>query len=366
MIETRRLPVTAGTPGSTSRADSRAPALRRRQRSSAGIRSAVLCVILLGTSAAHAQVIKLGTLAPPGSPYEESLRRLGVEWARITRGRVSLKVYAGGVAGDEDDMIRKMRIGQLGAAAISGPALATIVPGVLAIQMPRLARCDAELDFLIDRMSDHFVREFERQGYRLLLWTRAGWGYIYSRVPVVYPQDLKGQRIWVWQGNPDEARVWRDMGFRPVPLASTDVMVQLQSGGVDAFASSPLVAAANQYFAVAAHMTDMKWFPFVGALVVSDRTWSRIPREYHAGLEEATRDVMSAYRDKFMGADEEAIAVMKKNGLAVHDVPPDAIAAWEELVSVGLPQFFAGRPDAEYYEMARRYLEEFRRTGVAQ
>ena len=64
----------------------------RRQTALVGL------AMLFAVAMVQAQVIKLGTLAPPGSPWEQSLRRLSVEWSRLTSGRVSLKIYSGGVA----------------------------------------------------------------------------------------------------------------------------------------------------------------------------------------------------------------------------------------------------------------------------
>ena len=57
-------------------------------------------------------VIKLATLAPDGSEWYYMLVDLGQRWEAATEGRVRLRIYPGGVIGDERDMIRKMRIGQ--------------------------------------------------------------------------------------------------------------------------------------------------------------------------------------------------------------------------------------------------------------
>jgi TRAP-type C4-dicarboxylate transport system substrate-binding protein len=320
----------------------------------------VTVLLIMFSSVAGAQAIKLGTLAPPGSPWEQSLHRLSNDWRRISRGRVSLRIYAGGVAGDEDDMLRKMRIGQLGAAAISGPGLSQIFPGILAIQMPMLVESDAELDYIIEKMQPFFEEEFAKRGYQLLVWTRAGWAYIFSRDPVIRPEDLRRQKLFVWEANPDEIRAWRELGFNPVALAMTDVMLQLQSGGLDVFISSPLVMASNQFFAVADNMTEMKWAPFIGALLVSTRVWNSIPADTRVELRAAAQKLRTDYEKEFLGADAQAIEVMERNGLKTHPVSPSANREWRELVEEGLLAFFGDRFDISYYETAQGYLEEYR------
>ncbi len=324
--------------------------------------AAALALCLAGGSTT-AQTVKLGSLAPTGSPWDQALRKMASEWSRLTSGRVNLRIYPGGVVGDEDDMLRKVRIGQLNAVALSGPGLATVVPGVLALQVPQLVSSDEELGYLMEKMTPHFAGRFEEKGFKLLAWTRAGWAYIFARDPVIWPQDLRRQKLWVWQGSADEARAWRALGFQAVPLGTADIMVQLQSGGIDAFVTSPLVVASNQYFAVANDMTALKWAPFVGGLLVSRKLWDTIGAEVRQRLERAAVEVTEAYRQDFLSADDSAIEVMKRHGLTVHEVAPEAREAWRELVRKGVGLFFGTQFDISDYETAGRYLEELRRAN---
>ncbi|HXV74234.1 MAG TPA: TRAP transporter substrate-binding protein DctP, partial [Sphingomonadales bacterium] len=75
--------------------------------------TALLVALTFIASPARAQTVKLGTLAPEGSVWYNVLRAMGEEWKRVSNGRVQLRIYPGGVAGDDADMVRKMRIGQL-------------------------------------------------------------------------------------------------------------------------------------------------------------------------------------------------------------------------------------------------------------
>ena len=93
--------------------------------------AAVLLVLTPGlllppptTAAESGTVIRLATLVPEGSIWEQTLKQAGAEWSKGTQGRVSLRIYPGGVAGSESDVVRKMRIGQLQAAALTVAGLA--------------------------------------------------------------------------------------------------------------------------------------------------------------------------------------------------------------------------------------------------
>jgi len=176
---------------------------------------------------------------------------------------------------------------------------------------------------------------------------------------------LRKQKLWVWQGRAEEAKAWRDLGFQPVTLGTADVMVQLQTGGLDAFITSPLVVAANQYFASANDMTDLKLAPFVGGLVVSLRLWESIPPDLRSRLEQATVEMTRSYKQEFLGADAEAIRVMKNHGLATQPVSAEAREAWRQLFKGAVEVLFGKQFDKRSYEVAEAYIDELRSTRSA-
>ena len=80
---------------------------------------APLAALLLLAVPVMSQTIKMGTLVPSGSTWDTNLKILAADWAKATDGNVRLKIYAGGRAGDESDMLRKLRFNQLQAAGLS-------------------------------------------------------------------------------------------------------------------------------------------------------------------------------------------------------------------------------------------------------
>jgi len=93
--------------------------------------------ILVGVeAAAQTTPVKLATLVPDGSLWHQALKEMGSAWQEKTQGRVVLKLYPGGVAGDDPDMVRKMRIGQLQAASLTVIGLAEIDAGFNVFAIP--------------------------------------------------------------------------------------------------------------------------------------------------------------------------------------------------------------------------------------
>jgi TRAP-type C4-dicarboxylate transport system substrate-binding protein len=308
-----------------------------------------------------ALTIKMGTLVPPGSSWDLSLKKLAADWAKISKGRVVLKIYGGGRAGDEPDMLRKLRFNQLQAVGLTMVGLSQVFGGIMAPAVPLMIQDPDELLYVLDRMKPVIEREFEKKGFKVLFWNMAGWGHFFSRHPVVYPDDLRNQRIFIMEGNPKEAEAWKQLGFKAVTFTMMDMLIQLQSGGVDVFVSNPIMAAANQWFGVANNMTAFRWAPIYGAFVISKKTWNRIPKEFHEGMLNAAQRCAAGMDVETLKANNEAVEIMKKYGLKINDIPQDAVDEWKGFIKKGLDLFVGGRFDIKYFYQAEEYVNEYKR-----
>ena len=322
-------------------------------------RLALILAAFTCTASLTSQEIKLGSLAPAASPFEETLRAMAAEWSSISNGRIVVRIYSGGVVGDEPDMVRKLRLGQLGAAALTSAGLSRIYSGALAVSAPLLIRDDQEMAYVFNRLQPFLDQQMHERGYTVLLWRHAGWLHFFSRRPVTHPDDLRSQRLWVWDADPVEVRGWQSARFTVTSLAATEVMISLQNGLLDAFATSPLSAASFQWFGIAQHMSDLRWAPLMGAIIVSNRVWDRLPADMRPRLREA-----AARAARFMGdpsaADSEAVAVMQRYGLQVHAISPSDRAAWQTIVDNQFAALIGPVIDPEAYALTKRYVEEYR------
>ncbi len=319
----------------------------------------ILVVLLLGAVGASALTIKLGSLAPAGSPWELGLKKMAAEWERISGGTITVRIYAGGVAGDEPDMVRKIRIGTLNAALITVSGLQGIFNGVKTLSYPLLVRNDDELAYVLDRMKPFFDAELTKRGFKPFMWSPGGWVYFFSRYPIVTPDDLRRQKLWVWSGDPDEIQAYQNAGFQTVTLASTDLLTSLQGGMVDALATSPLVAASSQWFGIASNMCTLKLGPLWGAAVVSTRTWAAVPADLQPRLLEAAQKIADSLAPDLIKSDAQAIEVMKKYGLKINVVTPQAEAEWEAVLQKTFSGLVGTMYDRQSFDMASRYLNEY-------
>ena len=113
-------------------------------------------------------IVKMATLAPEGTDWHGLLVDLGQQWKEATDGEVRLRIYPGGVVGDERDMIRKMRIGQIHGAAITNEGMTEINPYFTAFFMPMLYQTYEEVDFVRSRLSHELLSVTEKNGFKIL------------------------------------------------------------------------------------------------------------------------------------------------------------------------------------------------------
>jgi TRAP-type C4-dicarboxylate transport system substrate-binding protein len=323
----------------------------------------LVCSLLLAailTGSAHAVIIKLGTIAPLRSPWVKELKLLGAEWAKITNGAVTVKIYAGGIAGSEDDMVRKIRMGILGGAVFTNIGITHIHPDVYALNIPFFLDSEEELDYILANMKPYFEKEIENKGFKVIAWSKAGWIYFFSKHPVLYPQDLKKHKLSFSTGSPEWEQAWKQSGFHVVPNELKDLMMALQSGMVDAFYLSPLLAASGQYFPAAPNMCPLKIAPLMGGMVFSKKIWDRIPGQYKEKMLALAREMANRLYQETIELEKEAVEEMKKHGLKINPVPADALAKWRASSSKGMDALIDKAFSNDVYERLKKHLEEFR------
>jgi len=325
-----------------------------------------MSVLLLGcaTPAMPQTIIKMGTLAPDGSPWHQTLQSMGERWRKISAGQVKLVIYPGGVLGDEPDMVNKMRIGQIQAAGLSGAGLSGIEPGVMALQIPMMFDSYEELDYVRERVAPRLEKMVEARGYVVLNWGDVGWVHFFTTRPASRMGDMRKMKLLTLAGDNDTLELWKANGFRAVPLAATDILTGLQTGLVEAVPNTPLFALLDQSFGIARNMIDVKWAPLIGATVITRRMWDSLPAAQRSDMMKAAREAGVSLRDGIRKMGDEAIVTMQKRRLQVIHADAAALAEWRREAEGVYPKLRGGQVPAELFDEVRKLRDEYRATAV--
>ena len=223
--------------------------------------------------------IKFATVATDGSTWMKVMNDLAKAVEDSTNGEVEFKIYPGAVQGDEKDVLRKMRIGQLHSAGFTGVGLGEILPEVRIMDAPFLFNTYAEVDYVAEKLSDLFAQKFEEQGYILLGWAEVGFVYVFTNTPINNIKDMNGVKMWMWEGDPIAEAAFTSMDISPIPLSLTDVLTSLQTNLINGVYISPLACTALQWHTKVKYMLELPLADSNGAVLITKKQFLKLTPE---------------------------------------------------------------------------------------
>lgn len=269
--------------------------------------------------------IKFATLAPEGTPWMQIMREMSREVERKSNGEVSFRFYPGGVAGDERDVIRKMRIKQLHGGAFTGFGMGLMVPESRVLELPLLFRDAPEADHVVTAVMPYFETVFNQKGYVLLSLSEAGPVFIFSKPPLRNMQDAARAKLWQWQGDALVQAMFKAFDVSPVPLALPDVLPSLQSGLIDACYGTPLGVLALQWFTRVKYRVLPALTRVMGALVVTRHQWRKLSPDQQALVRETVKIYAAKATASVRQYEEKALPLLAASGIEDIVLSPDDV-----------------------------------------
>ena len=315
-----------------------------------------------GNADAQGVVVKMATLLPQGSAWHTALQEMGSQWRQASGGRVTLRIYPGGVAGDDGDVVRKMRLGTLDAGLLSAAGLGDVDRSIYALELPMGYASYEELDFVLERMEATLEKLYAEKGFVLLGWADGGWVRFFSKSPVRTPDDLKGLKLFTWGGDDPAVELWKAAGFHPVPLPSTEISTALQTGLVSALPTTPQAALLLQWYIHAKYMCDVRWAVLLGGIVITKASWEKVPADVRPALLKSAHEAGRTLGSLTRGAEAGNIDAMVKHGLTVVPVDGPALEAWHRAAEAAYPKLRGGFVPALVFDEAVRIRDEFRKA----
>jgi TRAP-type C4-dicarboxylate transport system substrate-binding protein len=275
-----------------------------------------LLVFAAGAAFAAGSVeIKLATIAPDGSHWMREMRAAAARIKSQTQGRVQLKFYPGGVMGDDAQVLRKVRIGQLQGGAFTAGGLAQRYNGLNTYGLPLLFRSLDEVDYVRSRMDPVLQRGLEQAGFVSFGFVEGGFAHLMSKTPIRGVDDMRRRKVWVPEGDQINFTAMQSLGLSPVVLPVTDVLTGLETGLLDIVAASPSVALVLQWQTKVSYITDLPVVYSMGVVAIDKRAWTRIAeadrKSVAAILSQTVHGLDRAARDD----NREALAVLKQAGI---------------------------------------------------
>ncbi len=282
-----------------------------------------------------------------------------------TGGRVIVKLYGGGVMGNDKQVLRKIRIGQLHGGAFTASGFAEKYPDLVLYGLPMLFRSQAEVDYVRQRMDPKIEQGIASAGFVSFGIAGGGFARILAAKPVASTADMRGQKIWVPEGDRISASAMTALQLAPVSLPVTDVLTGLQTGLIDIIAAPPVGAIALQWHTRVKYITDEPLMYTMGVMAVDAKAFGRM----ESADQQVFREVMAAvYRRLDQASARDDVAAQKAllaGGVRLVQAKSEDVAAWRKACEIANGQ--SGKQGAftpALLAELQQHLKEFRMTAT--
>jgi TRAP-type C4-dicarboxylate transport system substrate-binding protein len=326
------------------------------------LRLTVLVLVLIIAGPAQAVVLKIATLSPDGSSWMQKMREGAEKVATATEKRVQFKFYPGGVMGNDQAVLRKIRIGQLQGGAFTGGALADHYPDAQIYAMPLKFRSLEEVDYVRQKMDPVIQEGLEKSGFVTFgLADGGGFAYIISNQPVETIASLQPLKVWIPAHDKMIQEAMQGFGIDPISLPIADVRTGLQTGLIDTAATTPYGAIVLQWHTQVKYLTILPMVYIYGILAIDQKAFAKIAPEDQA----VVRQIMAqSWREMDAMNREQNIAALKalKNqGIQFIDPRQDIKTDWYEVAaSVHRKIVAAGHISQDMADMLDGHLNDYR------
>ncbi|MCO4812119.1 MAG: TRAP transporter substrate-binding protein DctP [Gammaproteobacteria bacterium] len=243
----------------------------------------------------QAATLKIATVTPENSQWMKDMRASAKEIRERTEGRVQIKYYGGGVMGNDQKVLSRIRIGALQGGAFTPTALAAQYSNLNLYGLPMVFDSEEEAAYARSRLDSKLSAGLEEAGFVNFGFAGGGFAILMSNTPVDSLDDLKGKKVWIPEGDDISRRAMEAMSLSPVTLPLTDVLTGLQTGLIDIVAMSPIGALVLQWHTKVKYITELPLVYTLGFMAVDKRAFGKLSEDDQA----IVREVMGRTYENF-------------------------------------------------------------------
>jgi TRAP-type transport system periplasmic protein len=260
-------------------------------------------------------VIKVATMAPRSPDFVRREKRYNQLLGQETQGRIQFRTYYGGIAGDEQTVMRKLRSGQIDAAPLGTDTASAAVRQSMVLMAPQTFFNYKQVDAVRKALVPEFNQEAYQNGFKVLSWWDAGRARIFSNKPIRTFTDLRTGRPWLYPPSSMLREFYKMINVTGVPLEISEVYGGLQTRMIDTVWISPLLVAALRWSAHVKYMSASPATIIQGAFVLRRPTWDAMSKADQAALERIVAQQSGRTQAEFREDDEKAFIKLQSRGI---------------------------------------------------
>jgi TRAP-type C4-dicarboxylate transport system substrate-binding protein len=250
-----------------------------RKTSIAVLLGALMLGVVPGTAftAVEQIVLKVAVPIPRSQEVAIEAKKFNDKLAAMTDNAVQVRIYWGGAAGDDVDVLRKMRAGQMDGAPLSLELVSQFVRQALVLASPALFNNYKQVDAVRSALTPQMDAEAYDNGFKVMAWADVGRLRLLSKKPIESIADFKKMRPWLYPQSEMLKEFYRSVGATGVPLGIAEVYGGLQTNMIDVVWGSALIAAALQWHSGTQYISARGMGFISGAFVFRRPAWDALP-----------------------------------------------------------------------------------------
>lgn len=277
------------------------------------------------------KTIKIATLSPEGTFWMKQMRAGAKEIKEKTDGRVKFKFYPGGVMGNDENVLRKIRIGQLHGGAVTVSTLSQSTPEVTLYGLPYLF---SSLDDAaqVRRTTDSMLTEkIQENGFINFGFAQGGFSYLMSKEPIRSLDDLRQRKAWIPEKNEVGLSVYRYVGVSPITLPLSDVLTGLQTGLIDTIVTSPIGALALQWHTHVRYITDQPISYLSAMMIIDKKVFNKLSETDQTIVRDVMEDVYRVIDEQNRVDDIAVREALKNQGIKFIKLSDTEKVEWDKI-----------------------------------
>lgn len=261
-----------------------------------------------------AQILKIAMPVPRAQEIAVQVAEYNAKLAALTNNAIQVRIYWGGAAGDDNDVLRKIKTGQMDAAPFSLELVSSFVRQAMVLGSPALFRNYKQLYAVRDALSPEFDKEAYENGFKVMGWGDVGRLRLMSKQPVSSLADFRKARPWLYPQSAMLKDFYKTVGANGIPLGIIEVYGALQTNMIDVVWISAVLGAALQWHTATHYITADSLGFISGAFVIRRGAWDAIPESAKVSMLDLAKEIKGKQEEQIPRQDKAAYKRLTERG----------------------------------------------------
>lgn len=303
----------------------------------------------------------LTVAATPGSAATMKLASATIndvqhEWQKVFAAElatrvgdaVTTEIYPASQLGPIPRMAEGVLLGTIEAFTTPTSFMTNVDPVFQAFDVPGLFKTPQDVDAAIhdpdyrDRLETLFIDK----GLRVIGAIYNSPTVVFTTKPVTKLDEMKGLKVRTF-ASPMQIKPMELIGVTPLPLALSEVVPQLQSGGLDGLLVGMPILTAFKFYDIGKNITDLRFAEIVSVTVVNEDWFQAQPKDVQTAILEAGRAAEDAVFQWGIDNVERTYGIWRDNGGIINTLSADDQAQMEASFAELAAELVAANPDVE-------------------